>query len=403
MAGDRSSKSNLIAMSKKRTNHKGRRKFLSNSLKMGAFLPFMGSSLPTFSKADKNRPNPSPHPLNILILGGTSFLGPHQIAYALNRGHSISIFTRGRTEPTIYKKLFKKVEHLVGDRANDLEALKGRKWDAVIDNSGRRVQWTKDSAELLKENVPLYLYTSSTGVYYPYLGSNIKEETKLVLKVPEGINEEQSMEYGYGVMKANSEIEAKKIYGEDRCIIVRPTYMMGPADRTDRFPYWPERLSRGGEVLVPGKADDPVQYIDVRDVAEWMIRLIENENAGTFNAVGPASATGMHAFVYGAHAAFNSKASFVMVDDYDFLMKHKVPYSIPWIMPTGDNYGSARVNIDHGVANGLTYRSLAQSVMDIHEWWHSDAVSEERRTKMVKEGLMVREKEIIAAWREKRK
>lgn len=389
-------------MSKKSTNHKGRRKFLHTSLKMGAFLPFMGSSLSTFSKAEKNLPKPSPHPLNILILGGTSFLGPHQVAYALNRGHSISIFTRGRTEPAIYKKLFKKVEHLVGDRANNLEALKGRKWDAVIDNSGHRVQWTKDSAELLKDNVPLYLYTSSTGVYYPYLGSDIKENTKPVLEVPDGINEEQSMEYGYGVMKAKSEIEAKKAFGEDRCIIVRPTYMMGPADSTDRFPYWPERLSRGGEVLVPGKADDPVQYIDVRDVAEWMIRLIEQQNTGTFNAVGPASTTGMHRFIYGAHAAFSSEASFLMVDDYDFLLEHKVPYSIPWIMPTGDNYGSARVNIEHGVANGLTFRPLAKSVMDIHEWWHSDAVSEERRTKMVKEGLMAREKEIIAAWRKNR-
>lgn len=370
---------------------------------MGAFLPFLGSSLAKPSTIESDLSDSPPHTLNILILGGTSFLGPHQIAYALKRGHSISIFTRGKTQPTIYKKLFKKVEHLVGDRVNNLEALKGRKWDAVIDNSGHRAQWTKDSAELLKDNVPLYLYTSSTGVYYPYLGSNIKEDTKLVLTVPEGINEEQSLEYGYGVMKSNSENAAKKIYGEDRCIIVRPTYMMGPADRTDRFPYWPERLSRGGEILVPGKKDDPVQYIDVRDVAEWMIRLIENSNTGTFNAAGPASATGMHAFVNGAHAAFNSKADFVMVDNYDFLTKHKIPYSIPWIMPTGENYGSARVNIDHGVANGLTFRPLAKSIMDIHEWWHSDAVSEERRKKMVEQGLMAREKEILKAWRERKK
>jgi 2'-hydroxyisoflavone reductase len=390
-------------MSQKNTNHKDRRKFLRTSLKMGAMLPFLGPSLPKLSDKEKDPIKPAPHPLNILILGGTSFLGPHQIAYALNRGHSISIFTRGKTQPTIYKKLFKKVEHLVGDRANDLEALKGRKWDAVVDNSGHRVQWTKDSAELLKDNVPLYLYTSSTGVYYPYLGSNIKEDTKPVLEVPEGINEEQSIEYNYGVMKAKSEIEAKKIYGDDRCIIVRPTYMMGPADRTDRFTYWPVRLSRGGEVLVPGKPDDPVQYIDVRDVAEWMIRLIENENSGTFNAVGPASPTGMHAFVYGAHAAFSSKASFVMVDDYDFLMKHQIPYSIPWIMPTGDNYGSARVNNEHAVANGLTFRPLAKSVMDIHEWWHSDAVTEERRKTMVEKGLMAREQEIIVAWRASKK
>ncbi len=149
-----------------------------------------------------------PHPLNILILGGTSFIGPQQIAYALQRGHSISIFTRGKTQPTIQKQVFKQVEHLTGDRENDLEALKGRKWDAVIDNSGRRVKWTKDTAQLLKDNVGLYLYTSSTGVYYPYLGKDIDESTKPVLEVPEKCN---PFEYGYGVWALrHSKLEAIK-------------------------------------------------------------------------------------------------------------------------------------------------------------------------------------------------
>lgn len=342
-----------------------------------------------------------PHPLKILILGGTSFLGPHQIAYALSRGHSVSTFTRGKTQSTIYQKLFREVEQLIGDRENDLEALKGRQWDAVIDNSGRKASWTRDTAQLLKDKVGLYLYTSSTGVYYPYLGDDIKEDTKLVLTVPGGLNEEQQIEYDYGVMKANSELEARKAFGAERTIAVRPTYMMGPADRTDRFTYWPVRLRRGGEVLVPGKALDPVQYIDVRDVANWMIRLIENRTVGTFNAVGPASATGMQAFVYGAHAAFSSAATFVSIPDYDFLLKHKVPYAIPWIMPTGENYGSARTNPQLGIQNGLTYTPLANSVQDIYEWWDSEAVSDERRTRMISgaESLMAREAEILQAWK----
>jgi 2'-hydroxyisoflavone reductase len=384
---------------------KSRREFLNTGLRAGAAISVLGSS--ALGSARTLRPEPerlarrAPHPLRILILGGTSFLGPHQIAYAMNRGHSISIFTRGQTEPTVHQGLFKDVEHLIGDRADNLEALKSRTWDAVIDNSGSQAAWTRDSARLLRDSADLYLYTSSTGVYYPYLGSDIGEDTELVLEVPAGIDEEQEMEYGFGVMKANSEIEARREFGADRTIVVRPTYMMGPADRTNRFAYWPVRLARGGEILVPGHGNDPVQYVDVRDVAEWMIRLLENWNMGTFNAVGPASATGMHAFVYGAHAAFNSAASFVMIPDYEFLQELGVGYSIPWIRPTGDNFGSARVNNQHGVANGLTFRPLAESAKDIHEWWFSDAVPQERRDRMESgpRSLMAREAGIIAAWK----
>ena len=385
----------------------GRRAFLRNSLKASALLPLMSAGSWTMGKNapfSPLMPDTRPmHPLNILILGGTSFLGPHQIAYALGRGHSISIFTRGKTQPTVHKKLFKEVEHLIGDRNDNLEALKNRQWDAVIDNSGHRVQWTKDTAELLKEQVDVYLYTSSTGVYYPYLGKDIKEDTVLLREVPEGANEEEKMEYGYGVMKTNSEREVRQAYGDNRSIIVRPTYMIGPADRLDRFIYWPIRLKRGGEVMVPGKADDPVQYIDVRDVAEFMIRLIEQRAGGTYNAVGPASATGMHAFIYAAHAAFSSPLKLVSIPDYDFLKKQGVHYIVPWIMPEGKNAGSALVNNQHAIQHGLTFRPLAQTVWDIDEWWYSDAVSEERRTKLVSgpEALMAREAEIIKAWRGK--
>jgi len=135
-----------------------------------------------------------------------------------------------------------------------------------------------------------------------------------------------------------------------------------------------------------------------------MIRLIENRTAGTFNAVGPASATGMHEFVYGAHAAFTSAASFVMVPDYEFLSEHRVGFAIPWIMPVKNNEGSALVSNRMGVEAGLTYTPLAESVRDIYEWWHSSAVTEERRTNMVsgQRSLMAREAEIIAAWKARR-
>lgn len=392
-------------MNDQKQKNQDRRKFLKTGITAAALASLMGPASQSFALGSSGGNQPV-HPLKILILGGTSFLGPHQIAYAMNRGHSISTFTRGKTEPTVHKKLFKEVESLVGDRENDLQALRGRKWDAVIDNSGRRVKWTKDTAELLKDNVGLYLYTSSTGVYYPYLGSNIREDSKLVMEVPEGLDEYRQMEYSYGVMKTLSEIEARKAFGEDRTIVVRPTYMMGPADRTDRFTYWPVRMSIGGEVMIPGKAQDPVQYIDVRDVAGYMIRLIENKVAGISNAVGPASATTMPQFVHGVHAAFSTPVSYVPVTDYEFLEKqYNILDMVPWIMPTGENAGSALVNNDRAVANGLTFTPLAQSVMDIYDWWQSDAVSEERRQKMVagESSIMRKEKEILSAWAKKSK
>ena len=373
--------------------NKSRRKFITKSLIASAAIPLIGTNL--LSCSSKNKTG-----LNILILGGTSFLGPHQIAYALNRGHNVSIFTRGKTKSTVHKGIFDKVEHLFGDRENDLSALKNRKWDAVIDNSGRKVQWTKDTADLLKDNVELYLYTSSTGVYYPYLIPHIKEDREVVLELPEDATENQKYEYEYGIMKANSENIAKEIFGEERTIVVRPTYMMGPGDKTDRFTHWPVRLSQGGDILVPGKENDPVQYIDVRDVAEWMIRLIETKSFGTFNAVGPKEKTGMHQFINEVHSSFNSEANFIHIDDYEFLARNEIYFAVPWIPPTGNNACTAIVNNEKALTNGLSYRPLTQSCKDIVDWWNSDAVSEKQRDNLAngQYALMRVEKIALENW-----
>lgn len=381
-----------------------RRKFIGSGIRLGALLPLIGSPFVlTANQVGQPPRKKAVHPLKILILGGTSFLGPQQIAFALQRGHRVSTFTRGKTKPSVQKDIFNEVEQIIGDRENNLDALRGRKWDVVIDNSGNKLKWVKDTAEMLKDSADIYLYTSSTGVYYPYLGKNIGENTQPVLKVPGGISKIQFYEYDYGVMKANSEIEVINNFGKERSIIVRPTYMMGPGDRTERFTYWPERIALGGEILVPGKATDPVQYIDVRDVAHWMIRLAENKMAGIYNAAGPASATGMLAFIHGVHASFNVAANFVTIPDYDFLTKHNILDAVPWIMPTGDNAGSALVDIRHGVANGLTFTPLADSIRDIHQWWNSENVADANRMKLLEgeNSLMKREKAILAEWKKR--
>lgn len=378
-------------------NSKSRRDFIKKSIAAGIAIPILGSSI-LACQTEKSKK------LKILILGGTSFLGPHQIAYALKRGHSVSIFTRGKTKSTVHQKLFDKVEHLIGDRNDNLTALEKGEWDVVIDNSGRNVQWTTDTAELLKDRAKLYMYTSSTGVYYPYLGDNITEETVTLTKEPETLeNENEKLEYWYGVMKTNSENAAIKAFGKDRTIIARPTYMFGPGDKTNRFIHWPVRLAKGGDVLVPGKKEDLVQYADVRDVAEFMIRLAENKSTGKFNIAGPVEQQTMFHFVNEAKDTFNVDTNLVAIDDYDFLEKNGVYYLVPWIPPIGKNYGSSRTTNKKAIAAGLTFRDLKTSIQEMHDWWYSDAITQEQRDKFEKnpKGVLMNEQEILTKWKAK--
>ncbi|MDW3194309.1 MAG: NAD-dependent epimerase/dehydratase family protein [Cytophagales bacterium] len=386
------------------SKRQSRREFIELSVKTGVAASVLPATLTscesTHAKNDQVTEDTSKQ-LSILILGGTSFLGPHQIAYAIDRGHAVSTFTRGKTKPTVNIKYFDQVEQLIGDREDDLTALENRKWDVVIDNSGRRVEWTQKSASLLKENCGLYLYTSSTGVFFPYLKNDHNESDEVLLAMPEGVDEDIKPVYDYGIMKANSELAAISEFGEDRAIIVRPTYMIGPADRTNRFIHWPIRLSQGGEIMVPGKETDLVQYVDVRDVAEWMIRLAEEKKSGTYNAVGPKSQQNIHAFVEEAATAFETESSFVKIDNHDFLKTNGVEYIVPWIMPTDGNQGSAMINNEKAIKNGLSFRPLPVSVKDTYDWWYSDAVSQERRDEVAIDpnGVLSREASIIEKWK----
>ena len=376
-----------------------RRDFIKKSLLASATIPLLSQGLWSCTSLENKK-------LSILILGGTSFLGPHQIKYALERGHKVSIFTRGKTIPNVNTNVFNDVEHLVGDRENNLTTLENRKWNVVIDNSGRNVEWTRKTAQLLKNSCDIYIYTSSTGVYFPYTKANLNEENKVLLKVPETLEDEMlKMEYDYGVMKANSEQETIKAFGKERSIIIRPTYMFGPGDKTDRFIHWPIRLAKEGEILVPGKKDDPVQYFDVRDVAEFMIRLAEQKNYGTYNAVGPTNKESMYDFVNKAKGTFDVENDLVYIDDYDFLKENKIYYIVPWIMQDKYNYGSARINNSLAKENGLVFRDLKTSIKETHDWWYSDNLTDERRAKFEqrKGSILVREKGLIKKWKEHQK
>jgi 2'-hydroxyisoflavone reductase len=377
-----------------------RRHFLKSSIAAGGAL---GLGLGDHLAAEPLRAGESRHPagsrgsrsLDILILGGTNLTGPHHVRYALERGHSVTIFTRGRRRPGLFQDAFEHVEHLIGDREDNLEALRGRSWDVVIDASGMNERWTRDSAELLKDAVGTYLYISSTGVYYPYLTTGIEEDTELVL---EDESEGENLASWYGVMKSLSEIEARKVFGERTCI-VRPGYIVGPLDWTHRGTYWPDRLTRGGEVLVPGKKTDLVQQIDVRDLTEWIIHLLENEVHGVFNATGPASPITMQEFVHGMRAATSSEVTWTWIEDYDFLIEHEISYAIPWVLPVDDNLGSQRISIARAKAAGLTFRPIALTAMDTLEWYYSDAVTDEQRANPPMVITPEREAEILGAWK----
>ncbi len=326
-------------------------------------------------------------PLDLLVLGGTGFIGPHLVRHAVTRGHRVTIFTRGRHQADLPES----VTRLEGDRNGKLGALEGKKWDAVIDDSATNPDWVRQSAQLLKDSAGQYLFTSSTGVYYPYLKRGIDESGPVHYDPQDAKNEDEA----YGVAKARCERETQRAFG-DRAIIVRPTYIVGPGDTSDRFPYWPVRLARGGEVLAPGKHDDPSQFIDVRDLAEFMIRLIEEKKSGAYNAAGPRKAITAPEFYEAARVALRAEATFTYVDDYDFLSEHGITEAIPWAMLRGNDYGMMSVTTDRAIAAGLTFRPLETTVRDTLAWWPS--VSEARRMKPHFTITPEQENKALAAW-----
>ena len=368
-----------------------RRDFLKTGAAAGgALLAGFGAGCARASEraaAEGTRAAAPPRPLDILVLGGTGFIGPHQVRHAVARGHKVTIFTRGRRQA----ELPASVEYLVGDRNGKLDALVGRRWDAVIDNSATNPDWVRQSAQLLKDAAGQYVYVSSTGVYYPYRTTDIDEtvQPRLVADPPDDGSAK------YGVAKALSEREAQSAFG-DRATVVRPQFIVGPGDTTDRFPYWPVRVARGGEVLAPGRRTDPVQLIDARDLAEWMVRLVEQRRTGVFNAAGPRTTLTMERFLEGVLAGTGADARYVWVEDYDFLAQHEVEGIVPWIMLRGDHLGMTSIDSGRAIAAGLTFRPLETTVRDTLAWWPT--VPAERREAPKFALTPEKEAEVLAAW-----
>jgi 2'-hydroxyisoflavone reductase len=324
--------------------------------------------------------HPMPHaaprgrdPLRILILGGTGLIGPHLVHRALARGHHVTIFNRGRSEPGLYADEFEQVEWLVGDRDGDLGALEGHRWDAVIDNSGYTPDQVRATARLLADSAGHYLFTSTRAVYTDFTHPVMDEDAPIGLPIPE---EEWS---GYGPLKALAEGEVQDAFPGANAIL-RPPIITGPLDGTDRFTYWYHRVDQGGRVLAPGDPSDPLQYLDVRDLVDFFVHLAEEGTTGIFNVEAPAAPLTSAEFLHGVRAITSSPVHFEWVD-WETLEAHGLRggAEIPgWRAPTGDwlNYG--RMDNSRAIAAGMTFRPLAVTAADTLEWWYGTGADRPR-------------------------
>lgn len=337
--------------------------------------------------------------MKILIIGGTVFLGRHLVEAAQARGHEVTLFNRGLHNP----ELFPEVEKLRGDRPLDLDALRGRRWDAVIDTCGYTPGAVRASAQLLADAIAHYTFISSISVYANFLLDGY-DETQLVGTITDSLAEEAehfeigdratAVSYGelYGPLKARCERAVEETL-PGRTLVIRPGLIVGPNDSTDRFTYWPARVARGGEVLAPGQPQRTVRVIDARDLADWNIRMAEANQTGTFNAGGADGLT-MSQLLDDCKAVGRSDATFTWVSE-EFLQAHGVGawIELPLWVPEEYN-GIFAASNDKAVANGLTFRPLADTIGDTLDWLVTRPADVEWRAGLKPE----REEELLRAW-----
>lgn len=348
-----------------------RREFLGLSM-----MAACSKALPDLPPA----PPPKPRTMSILVLGGTNFLGPHVVDAALARGHTVTLFNRGKTHADLYPQL----EKLHGDRDGHLEALAGRRWDAVVDPSGYVPRIVKMSAELLAPNVGQYVFISTISVYES-LADKGADESAAVRQLADPTNEDRSPQF-YGAQKALCE-KAAEAAMPGRVLNVRSGLIVGPGDPTGRFTHWPSRLREGGEVLAPGDGATPVQWIDGRDLGAWIVRAIEQKTVGVMNALGPSPGEAMRDVLAACNKAGGDKAKLVWVPA-EFLDAHDVSgwSELPmWLPNAGETAGFGTRSNARAVAAGLTMRPVFDTAVETLAWL--DAQPEADRPKLASTGI----------------
>ena len=298
--------------------------------------------------------------MRLLVLGGTRFLGRHLVEAAQARGHEPTLFNRGRTAPGLFAGL----EQLHGERDGDLVALRGRRWDAVVDTCGYLPRLVRRSAQALRDSVGRYLFVSSISVYADSSAAG-QDEQSTRARLPSADCED--IPGHYGALKAACEDEVQRLFGE-RAILLRPGLIVGPFDPTGRFTYWVQRVARGGTVLAPASPAYPVQFIDARDLAAWTLDLLEQRQSGAFNASGPAAPLTFGAFLDQCRQVLRSTAEFVWPGS-DFLDRHGVaPWSELPLYAGEEGRGLNEVCLARALSAGLQLRPLGETCLDTARW-----------------------------------
>ena len=346
--------------------------------------------------------------MNLLILGGTRFLGRHLVIAALTRNHQITLFNRGN-HPT---DISSEVETIQGDRSTDLAKLQGRRWAAVIDTSGYLPRIVEASAEVLSAAVDRYVFISSQSVYADLSLVGVDEKAPLATLTSEQLAEANAIDssgqtsavtYGkmYGGLKALCE-QAVEAVMPNRVLSIRPGLIVGPNDYTDRFTYWAVRVADGGEVLAPGRPDRQLQFIDVRDLAEWTVRMIEQEATGVYNANGQPGLATMGSLLAECKIVSGSDATFTWVTE-DFLLQEQVAAwsEMPlWLPEEAAPHlrGFMFLNCDKAVGAGLTLRPWRDTIRDTSTWYQTSRADEALKAGIDRES----EQRLLTKWHDAR-
>jgi 2'-hydroxyisoflavone reductase len=331
-------------------------------------------------------------PLRILILGGTGIIGPHHVRAAIDRGHSVSIFNRGRRVAMLPES----VEQLIGDRAGDLDSIANRDWDAVIDLPTTLPNWVRKAGEVLAQRAKHYTFISSLAVYTG-AGAGLLNEDSPLWEYEGAADPFSLVAFDlslYGPLKVLSEREAERNF-PSRSLIIRPGFIVGPGDETDRFTYWPVRMSQGGEVLAPGAPLDPAQLIDARDLAEWVIRMVERGETGAYNATGPAMPMSICEMLGGIRGISSVPLKLTWVAS-DWLQQQRVtPQDLPMWSPPPFDIGM-RADVRRAVDKGLTFRTLASTATETLAWHQARPAS---RHAPHSGWTLKRERDALMSWR----
>lgn len=383
-----------------------RRDFVRLSVAAGAAVAALGPSTSLARVAQRRKG------LKILVLGGTGFIGPAIVDAAKAAGHTLTIFNRGKTEKRLGTGR-EDVEHLYGNRdplkhseegdtssplglSQIEERIKaGAKWDAVVDTSGFVKRIVKASADLLAPAAGQYVFISSISVYKSNDKAGADENAEL--STTEATDETITNET-YGAFKVQCE-QAVEAAFPGKASLIRPGFIVGPGDPYDRFTYWAVRVAKGGKTLAPGQPIDPVQFIDCRDLADFVIRSIEQKIYGAYNANGPAKPFTIGEMLNDCKKAANSDAEFDWVDG-DFLQEqHVIPaVDVPiWVPPSGDSAGFHTRAVSKAVGAGMTFRPASDTAKAILEWWPKEVERRNKVGKQMVEDLTKQGKEIPAS------